>query len=56
MTPKDRWNTYLGYLKMKIEERDWHGVVDAAVEIRVLEEAHPHLKPNPLSPNEPRTT
>jgi hypothetical protein len=27
----------IGYLKMKTDERDWHGVCDAANDIRVLE-------------------
>ena len=54
MSPKERWNVYLNYLKMKVDERDWHGVSDAANDMRDLEAAHPHLKPNPMAPNEPR--
>lgn len=26
-----------GYLKMKVEEQDWHGVADAAMDLRELE-------------------
>lgn len=29
--------TMMGYLQMKVEERDWHGVADAAMDLRDLE-------------------
>ena len=48
MSPRERWDRYLAYLKMKVDERDWHGVSDAATDLRELEAEHPHLKPNPL--------
>lgn len=48
-SPKQRWDTYMLYLRMKIDEGDWHGVMDAAADLRELEAAHPHLKPNPLA-------
>ncbi len=48
-SPKARWEVYLAYLQMKVEERDWHGVADAATDLRELEAKHPHLKPNPLA-------
>ncbi len=33
----DRREVLISYLKMKVEECDWHGVSDAANDIRVLE-------------------
>jgi len=29
--------TMVEYLRMKLEQRDWHGVADAAMDIRELE-------------------
>jgi hypothetical protein len=37
--------TLEGYLKMKMEDRDWHGVADAACDLRVLEA---HLEHEPF--------
>ena len=34
MTPRE---TLIVYLKMKVEEADWHAVSDAANDLRVLE-------------------
>lgn len=34
----------IDYLLMKAEEHDWHGVSDAANDLRVLEAEHPELK------------
>jgi len=31
------------YLKMKVEERDWHGVADAAMDLREVEAAYPRI-------------
>jgi hypothetical protein len=39
-----RWATYVGYLQMKVEENDWHGVADAAADLRELEARHPELR------------
>jgi len=36
-TLKDRRALLINYLKMKIEESDWHGVADAAMDLRELE-------------------
>ncbi len=27
----------IGYLKLKVEEEDWHGVADAAMDLREIE-------------------
>jgi hypothetical protein len=35
--------TLVAYLKVKVEAGDWHGVSDAANDLRVLEAAHPFL-------------
>lgn len=36
--PKEQMiETLVAYLKLKVEQRDWHGVSDAANDIRVLE-------------------
>lgn len=37
MTFEERKNTYLEYLKMKVVEEDWHGVADAAMDLREIE-------------------
>ena len=29
--------TMIGYLKMKVEQQDWHGVADAAMDIREID-------------------
>ena len=34
---KERKNAYIQYMKMNIELEDWHGVSDAANDLRVLE-------------------
>lgn len=44
LAPEDRRSTLIEYLKMKVEEADWHGVADAACDLRELEAAHPELK------------
>lgn len=36
--------TYIAYLKMKVEEQDWHGVSDAANDLRELDAALPAAK------------
>jgi len=38
MTPQEHHATLVAYLKMKVEQSDWHGVSDAANDLRVLEE------------------
>jgi len=50
VSPEERWKRYLSYLEMKIDEGDWHGVMDAAADLRELEAAYPELKPNPFVP------
>lgn len=47
MTQEERWLKYVEYLRMKVEERDWHGVADAAADLRELEAANPILKLKP---------
>lgn len=44
MTPQDAFDTYMRYLWMKVNERDWHGVADCAMDLRELEAKHPELK------------
>lgn len=44
MTPLARWRTLVAYLKVKLAERDWHGVRDAAADLEVLEARHPFLR------------
>lgn len=34
----------VGYLRIKVEQRDWHGVADAANDLREMEAAYPVLK------------
>jgi hypothetical protein len=56
MSPRERWQRYLSYLEMKVFERDWHGVADAAMDIRQLEAEHPSLRQVPLSARQPTPT
>lgn len=37
MTYEEKIEIMLAYLKLKIENEDWHGVADAAMDIRDLE-------------------
>jgi hypothetical protein len=41
MTPKQRHAALIVYLTAKTHEQDWHGVSDAANDLRVLEARHP---------------
>lgn len=34
---KDRIRRMVEYLLLKVEERDWHGVADAAMDLREME-------------------
>lgn len=44
MSPQERHAILLAYLKMKVEERDWHGVADAANDLREMEAKHPETR------------
>jgi hypothetical protein len=33
----ERRQRMIGYLKLKVEEEDWHGVADAAMDLREIE-------------------
>ena len=46
MTYEQKHATLVAYLKVKVEEGDWHGVSDAANDLRVLE-ASPRFEPYP---------
>lgn len=37
VTPEIRKNFMIEYLKVKVEEQDWHGVADAAMDLREIE-------------------
>lgn len=37
MTTQAKIEQMIGYLILKLEERDWHGVADAAMDLRELE-------------------
>jgi len=37
MTKAEKIETLITYLKVKLEERDWHAISDCANDIRVLE-------------------
>lgn len=37
MTPEERRERMLIYLQMKVDERDYHGVADAAMDLRDIE-------------------
>jgi hypothetical protein len=42
-TPAERRAALVAYLRVKVDEADWHGVADAANDLRVLEAQHPEL-------------
>ena len=44
MSPLDQRNAYIEYLLMKVQQADWHGVSDAANDLRELEAKYPALK------------
>lgn len=39
----DKWRLLVRYLRAKVEEHDWHGVMDASADLRELEAANPRL-------------
>jgi phosphoserine phosphatase len=40
MTYEEKRQTLINYMKVKMQEADWHGVSDCANDLRVLEAAH----------------
>lgn len=40
---RGRHALYIRYLELKVKERDWHGVADAAMDLREIEAAYPQL-------------
>lgn len=54
MTPREQYEAYLVYLRMKIEQKDWHGVADAAMDLRELEASCPELKKDRDPPAPPK--
>lgn len=44
MTYEDHHAALVQYLKVKVEQADWHGVSDAANDLRVLEAQHDSRK------------
>lgn len=44
MTLRERYEALQRYLLAKVDEKDWHGVSDAANDLRELEAKHPELK------------
>lgn len=43
-TPAQVHEILVDYLLMKVAVRDWHGVADAAIDLRELEAKHPELR------------
>lgn len=41
---EEQYRAYITYLVMKVQLKDWHGVADAAMDLRELEAAHPELR------------
>lgn len=48
MTPQRQYEILVRYCEMKLFQRDWHGVCDAANDIRELLAAHPEIKESML--------
>lgn len=44
MTPSEQRQTMIAYLKLKVETEDWHGVADAAMDLRELEAKGPETE------------
>jgi len=44
VTLAERYQIYQQYLLVKFHEKDWHGVCDAAMDIRELVAKHPELE------------
>lgn len=44
MTPLERYDALKKYLDAKLYEGDWRRVVDAAVDLQVLEAKHPDVR------------
>jgi hypothetical protein len=44
MTPQKQYNILVEYCRMKLIQCDWHGVSDAANDIRELLARHPEIK------------
>ena len=44
MTFEEKKETYIEYIKLKLKDEDWHGVADAAMDLRELEAKHNSIK------------
>lgn len=44
MTPEERHDVMVAYLRCRLDEWDWHGVQDAASDLRELEARWPKLR------------
>lgn len=44
MNPHQQREALLAYLRMKVEQEDWHGVADAACDLRELEARYPETR------------
>ena len=44
MTPQEKYDVLLEYLLVMLDNRDWHGVRDACVDIEVLLAANPEIE------------
>jgi hypothetical protein len=46
---EDQYDAILVYLQSCYARKDWHGVSDAANDLRVMEALHPVLKERPVA-------
>ena len=51
MSPIQQRKVYVDYLLMKVQQADWHGVSDAANDLRELESRFPTLKTEEITVN-----
>ena len=51
MSPIQQRKVYVDYLLMKVQQADWHGVSDAANDLRELESRFPALKDEEITVN-----
>ena len=51
MSPIQQRKVYVDYLLMKVQQADWHGVSDAANDLRELESKFPALRNEEITVN-----
>jgi hypothetical protein len=53
MTPQEQHAALVTYLRAKLEQGDWHGVRDAAIDIEILETRMDCFRDTTIGPTDP---